>query len=50
MLLSTNVPSATDVARLQDEYAASHVDGGAKDGLADMMQRILHQHVEPSVS
>lgn len=58
MLLSVNESSiASDVGRVEDEDASINIDGGeeeeggsTKDGLADMMQRILHQHVEPSVS
>lgn len=58
MLLSANESSiASDVDRAEDEDSSRNIDGGeeeeggsAKDGLADMMQRILHQHVEPTVS
>lgn len=58
MLLSTNESSiVSDVVRVDDEDTFRNIDcgeeeegGSTKDGLADMMQRILHQHVEPSVS
>lgn len=54
MLLSINESSiVSDFIRVDDEdidYGEEDEGGSTKDGLADMMQRILHQHVEPSVS
>ena len=54
MLLSANDSSiVSDVIRVNDEDIDCGEEdevGSTKDGLADMMQRILHQHVEPSVS
>ena len=51
MILSERYMASEGEVGVDD--ANSNLDGedrSTKDGLADMMQRILHQHIEPSVS